>query len=219
MNAVSYLRVSGTGQADGDGFPRQADATQAFADTKGFTLVACFFEAFTGTRDDRPAFLAMLEYCDEHDVRTILVERMDRWARKFSTGEALAEMCRQRGITVINCATGDNLTDDESDPDAWFIGALSLLMAEWDKRKVVHRMSIAKARIRKERGKCDGRKGYADTPGFEHIVARAANYRSDGMSYARIAEVLASENVPTMYGGKWRAGVVHQMLNAAGGQT
>ena len=58
----------------------------------------------------------MLEYCAAVGIDTILIERMDRWARKFSAGETLIEMCRQAKLHVYNCATGDELTDDDPDP-------------------------------------------------------------------------------------------------------
>lgn len=212
MNAVMYLRISSTSQSDGDGFPRQAESVQQYADARQITIVNCFYEVFTGTRDDRPAFLAMLNYCAEHGVDRILIERMDRWARKFSAGERLVEECRQRELTVINCATGENLTDDEPDPDMWFIGALSLLMAEWDKRKVVHRTGKARARIRKELGKCEGRKGYLDLPQFQQAIERARELRAQRMTYRGIASVMNSESLPTMTGTPWSGGSVHKML-------
>lgn len=216
MNAVMYLRVSSSGQSDGDGFPRQAEAIEHYATGQKITLAACFFEAISGADEDRPAFLAMLDYCVDTGASTILIERMDRWARKFSTGEALIELCRQRGLTVINCATGDNLTDDSPDPDVWFIGALSLLMAEWDKRKISHRLSVARGRIRKELGKCDGRKGYHDDPDFPEgpaIIQRARELRRSKHTYREIATILASENRPTKNGGQWHPSTVRKILS------
>jgi DNA invertase Pin-like site-specific DNA recombinase len=215
MNAVMYLRVSSAGQSDGDGFPRQADAIQRYADCHKLAIATCFFEAISGADDDRPAFVAMLDYCVEVGVKTILIERMDRWARKFSTGESLIEDCRQRGLTVVNCATGDNLTDDTPDPDVWFIGALSLLMAEWDKRKLSHRMSVAKTRLRKANGKCDGRKGYRDDPNFPQgpaIIELARQLRKSGMPYREVAATLERNNLPTMNGGRWQPNTVRKML-------
>lgn len=214
MIALSYCRVSGVSQTDGDGFPRQFETQERYANNHGHSIFACFYEAFTGTREDRPAFLAMLNFCQESGIKTVLIERMDRLARKFSTGEALIAACQKAGVTIINTSTGDILTDDSPDPDNWFIGSLFLLMAEWDKRKVVHRFNEAKTRIRKQGRKCDGPKGYSEIPQWAHVVETARQHRNSGSTYLQIADILNSQGIPTMKNKRWHASTVRQMLNA-----
>ena len=61
--AFAYLRVSGKGQVDGDGFPRQLAAIEAYAKANGLTLAKVFREqGISGTKEleNRPALQALL---------------------------------------------------------------------------------------------------------------------------------------------------------------
>ena len=50
--AFAYLRVSGKGQVDGDGFPRQLAAIQAYAKANGLTLAKVYREeGVSGTKE------------------------------------------------------------------------------------------------------------------------------------------------------------------------
>jgi len=44
MACFAYLRVSGKGQLDGDGFPRQEQAIRTYAAAHGYTIVKVFAE-------------------------------------------------------------------------------------------------------------------------------------------------------------------------------
>jgi DNA invertase Pin-like site-specific DNA recombinase len=214
MDAVSYSRCSSVGQADGDSFDRQGATQDRFATLHHYNLVACFFEAITGTSDDRPAFNAMLDWCVDNGVTHILIERMDRLARKFSVGETLIAMCRKLGLTIIDCSTGENLTDDDPSPDAWLNAAFRLMVAEWEKRNLVYRTGQARARIRQSGRKCDGRKGYRDLPQFSQALQRINDLSNAGLGPTAIANRLNAEQVPTMNGKPWKRGTVHQILGS-----
>ena len=59
VKAYAYLRVSGKGQVEGDGFPRQRQAIKKYAATNGIKLVQFFEEqGVSGTVEnmDRPAW-------------------------------------------------------------------------------------------------------------------------------------------------------------------
>jgi DNA invertase Pin-like site-specific DNA recombinase len=64
QNAVSYLRVSGKGQIEGDGFDRQREAVERYAKTSGFDVLDEYRdEGVSGTRElaDRPGLAALLD--------------------------------------------------------------------------------------------------------------------------------------------------------------
>lgn len=209
--AVMYLRCSSVNQIDGDSFERQANAVQRYADDNSITIIACFFEAFTGTSDDRPAFNDMLEFCHHSGANNILIERMDRWARKFSVGEYLTELCRSGGLNVINASNGTILTEDEPTPSAWLAIAFEQLLAEYEKRTIVYRTGQARARIRKETGKCEGRKGIRELN--PQAVNRIWQLQQQlGNKPNAIADKLNLEQIPTIKGGPWRASTVHREL-------
>lgn len=212
MIAVAYLRVSGQGQLDGDGFPRQAEVVERFAALHGHTIVNVFFEDFTGKAEDRPAFNAMLEWCATNDVAIVLVENMERFSRKFSTGEFLVSACQARHLKVYECTSGDELTDDDPNPDVWLRGAFKMLMAEYDRRKIVHRTRTARLRIRNSGRKCEGRKGCKELN--PQAVARIWQLHEQlGNKPTAIASQLNSEGVPSISGKPWKSGTVHGIIS------
>ena len=78
IQAVAYLRVSSVGQVQGDGFPRQREAIQTYAERSGIEVVGEFRdEGVSGTTEhaDREGFTSLLERIAGNCVRLVLVER------------------------------------------------------------------------------------------------------------------------------------------------
>ena len=66
QQAFGYIRVSGKGQVDGDGFDRQRQAIEACASASGLQVVNYFQEeGVSGTKEDRPALARMLVDMEE----------------------------------------------------------------------------------------------------------------------------------------------------------
>jgi DNA invertase Pin-like site-specific DNA recombinase len=77
--AYGYVRVSGKGQVEGDGFRRQEAEIQAFAQANGYEVVHVYREeGISGTAGeaDRPAFQEMVSAIYAM-VRTVIVEGLD----------------------------------------------------------------------------------------------------------------------------------------------
>src|ERR1039457_1425659 len=84
IKAFGYLRVSGKGQVDGDGFPRQLQAINAYAAEHDINIVKVFREnGVTGSKEsmDRPAWAEMITALHGNSVRTIIIEKLDRLSR------------------------------------------------------------------------------------------------------------------------------------------
>ena len=89
-HAVSYLRVSGLGQVDGDGFHRQRESIQERARMLDLEIVREFRDAgVSGTKalQDRPGLTALVEHAAGNGARTVLVEKADRLARDLIDSE------------------------------------------------------------------------------------------------------------------------------------
>lgn len=216
--AVAYVRVSSAKQLDGDGPERQSERIRAYASANGLHVAQDFTEDVSGTKDtsERPIFAEMLSWCGEHGVQTILVEKMDRWARDLIVGELLLSQCRQMEITVIDCSTGLNLTEQSDDPYAKFVRQIMGAAAELNKNIFVHQTAKARRRKAERTGKCEGRKGYLDDPKFPQgpaVVARARELRRSLLTCDAIADVLQREGLPTKSGTAWTGKKVHSMLN------
>src|SRR6185503_3243528 len=67
------------------------------------------------------------------------------------------------------------------------LGAVS----QFEKASLVTKLAAARKRQRRERGKCEGRKGYRETR--PAMVERARVLRREGQTLAQVAAVLAAE--------------------------
>src|SRR5437762_832008 len=95
-DAFGYIRVSGKGQLDGDGFPRQRRAISQYAAVNGYRIVRWFEEkAVRGaeTWENRPAWMEMME--NLNGVRTILIERLDQRTIRYPLTAAYWLMARR----------------------------------------------------------------------------------------------------------------------------
>lgn len=84
MKAVMYLRVSGASQIDGNGFDRQIETIQAYANSSDYQIMGDEERAVPGKTgfEERPPFMTMLADLLSNVCRTIIVERLDQLARE-----------------------------------------------------------------------------------------------------------------------------------------
>ena len=106
VKAFAYLRVSGLGQVDGDGFDRQLIAIKKYAASNGMKLVGVYREeGVSGKTDsfDRPAWTQMVEDMQSNGaVTTVLIERLDRLARDLLIQETLLAEMKKQGLTLVS---------------------------------------------------------------------------------------------------------------------
>ena len=97
MKAFAYLRVSGRGQVDSDGFDRQLSAIRSYASGQGISIARVFREGVSGTIAgmDRPAWVEMI------------IEKLDRLARDLMIQEHIIADLQRRGITLVSVAEPD----------------------------------------------------------------------------------------------------------------
>jgi DNA invertase Pin-like site-specific DNA recombinase len=106
-NAFAYLRVSGKGQLEGDGFTRQLSAIRKYADTNGLRVTRVFREAgVSGTQDleNRPALQDLLVALHSNGTRLIMVERLDRLARDLMIQEAIIADMKRNQFELVSVA-------------------------------------------------------------------------------------------------------------------
>ncbi len=214
IQAVSYLRVSSVGQVDGDGFPRQREAVEAYAARSGIQLVGEFRdEGVSGTTEhtDRDGFTALLKRVAGNCVRVVLVERSDRLARDLLVQETLLNSLMKLGVKVIDASSGLDLTD-ESDPSRRLIRQVLGAVAEHDKACLVAKLRKARERKRVTTGRCEGRKPYGIRVGEDRGLQRIKALKEEGKSLRLIAATLNAEGVPTRGGKAWSFGTVARLV-------
>jgi DNA invertase Pin-like site-specific DNA recombinase len=197
QQAISYLRVSGKGQLDGDGFDRQREAIARFAASAGYLLVAEFREeGVSGTT--------------ELEGRKAL---MDGLARDAFVQESIIRQAIRVGARILT-ADGDDLTDDEN-PARKLTRQIFGAIAEFEKRCLVLKLSAARARVRKTTGRCEGRKPFGSRDGESKIVEQIQGLRSNGLTFAAIAERLNADGARTRQGKPFSPGYVYHVARRA----
>jgi DNA invertase Pin-like site-specific DNA recombinase len=215
--AVSYLRVSGQGQIDGDGFPRQREAVERYANRQGLDLVAEFRdEGVCGANElsNRAGLADLLDRVESNGVRLVLVERADRLARDLLVQEVLLAQLLERGVQVYG-ADGTDLTVADGCPTRKLIRQVLGAVAEFEKSVTVLKLRAARERKRRQSGKCEGRKGFGEVDQTEAATLdrirqlRRKPRKADRLSFQQVADQLNAEGLPTRTGTAWSKGSVH----------
>jgi DNA invertase Pin-like site-specific DNA recombinase len=214
--AFAYVRVSGKGQVDGDGFPRQLAAIRGYAKANDIKIVQTFKdEGVSGSVEstDREGFADMMVALLSNGVTTVIIEKLDRLARDLMVQEtAIAEM-KKNGFTIISVAEPDLMA---SDPTRILMRQMLGAVAQYDKSQIVLRLRAARMRKRAQTGRCEGAKPYGTLPGEAEIIDRMKAMRSTGMGFDRIADALNRECVKPRRGAKWHGLTVNKILTGKG---
>src|SRR6516162_1340956 len=110
--------------------------------------------------ESRPGFAAMLARIAGNGVRTIIVETASRFARDLMVQEVGFAMLRDLGIALIATDSPTSFLDDG--PTSKLIRQILGAVAEFDKAMTIAKLKGARDRVRRQRGKCEGRKSYAE---------------------------------------------------------
>lgn len=162
---VAYLRTSSATNVGGDSGPRQREAILAYATRAGLTVAQEFYDAAVSGADpldQREGFTALLAWCAETGVRTILVENASRFARDLIVQETGYALLKGQGFTLIAADDPDAFTADT--PTARMVRQILGAVSEFEKANLVAKLKGARDRASATAGKrVEGRKGYADT--------------------------------------------------------
>ncbi|HEX4320712.1 MAG TPA: recombinase family protein [Acidobacteriaceae bacterium] len=210
--AFAYLRVSGKGQVEGDGFDRQAEAIRKFATASNIKIVKTYREeGVSGTTDwgNRPAFSEMMAALLSNGVTTVLVERMDRCARDLMVQESIVADFKRKGLEFISVSEPDLCSDD---PSRILMRQMLGAFFQYEKTLLVAKLKGARVRVRAATGSCEGRKPYGDRPGETKVIDRIVTLRQAGAAIDTIAETLNAEGVSSRSGGSWYGSAVRNVL-------
>ncbi|MEM7729059.1 MAG: recombinase family protein [Pseudomonadota bacterium] len=163
--AVAYLRTSSAANVgeDKDSHKRQLAAIEAYADRAGLEIVATFYDAAVSgadALDARPGFMDALGHVGEHDVRTIVVETANRFARDLIVQEAGFAKLKEAGIELIAADDPDAFTADT--PTAIMVRQILGAVSQFEKASIVAKLKGARDRVKAQRGKCEGRKSHRE---------------------------------------------------------
>jgi DNA invertase Pin-like site-specific DNA recombinase len=219
--AAGYLRTSSTTNVgDGkDSEARQRKAIESYAKVAGIVIVDWFYDAAVSGADPieaRPGFAALLARIAGNGVRTIVVETANRFARDLMVQEVGFAMLRDLSVTLIAADSPSSFLDDG--PTSKLIRQILGAVSEFDKAMIVAKLKGARDRARRARGKCEGRKAYAERENGQELVAAARQFRANPSgrphSLRKIAAHLAERGYVTPSGRPYSASAIASMLGA-----
>ena len=213
--AFAYLRVSGKGQIDGDGFPRQLEAVRTYAQAQAIRIVKVFREeGVCGANDleDRPALMALLEALAADGVKLVLIESLNRLARDLMVQETIIADFRKQGFELISVTEPELL---KNDPTRILMRQIFGAISQYEKCMIVLKLRGARQRMKAATGRCEGRKPYGFYEGEQTPLVRMKELRDSGMGYDRIAEALNAEGLKPRTGERWWGKTVNNILTVS----
>ena len=211
--AFGYLRVSGKGQVDGDGFPRQLKAIREYAAAHEIKIVSVYREeGVSGTKDsaDRPAWSELMTALHANGVRVVIIEKLDRLARDLMVQETIIADLRKHGFELVSVAEPDLMAND---PTRILVRQMMGAVAQYEKSQIVLKLRGARLRKRTKEGRCEGRKPFGYYEGEPAALDRIKALRAEGLGFDRIAARMNEERIPSRTGKPWHGVVVNRILS------
>ena len=210
--AHAYLRVSGKGQVEGDGFTRQLKAIKEYATSHDIKIVNVYREeGVSGTTEsaNRPAWSELMTALHANGVRVVIIERLDRLARDLMVQETIIADLRKNGFEVVSVAEPDLMA---TDPTRILVRQMMGAVAQYEKSQIVLKLRGARMRKKASTGRCEGRKPYGFFEGEAEVLKRIKALRAEGLGFDRVAAKLNEEGVPTRTGKPWHGVVINRIL-------
>ena len=116
--ALLYERLSRDDELQGEScsIQHQKAMLEDYAQRNGFPRFKHFTDdGVSGTRFDRPGFMAMMEEVEDGNVEAIIIKDMSRMGRDYLKVGQVMELLRQRGVRLI--AINDNVDSANGDND------------------------------------------------------------------------------------------------------
>ena len=168
-----YARVSTKGQArDGNSLEVQEYALRA----EGAAEI--YVDSFTGTKVERPELDKLLSKLQSGD--TLMVTKLDRFARTAAAGSQLIEGLISKGIKVNVLNMGK--MDDSS--TGRLIRHIMLAFAEFERDMIIQRVSEGKAAARQNPDFREGRPRKYTEKQLRHAMTLLSSH-----SYSQVAEM------------------------------
>jgi DNA invertase Pin-like site-specific DNA recombinase len=220
-HAVSYVRVSGKGQADGDGPERQRQAIARFAHGYRLQIVEEHSDlGVSGTKElaGRPGLASLIDRLESNGIRTVIVERADRLARDLMVQEVILNQFAKIGARILT-ADGVDLTSSD-DPTRRLIRQVLGAVSEFEKNVLVLKLRAARERKRSRGERVEGVKPYGYQPAEKAVIDRMKRLRRKPakgrrLPIAEIAAQLNAEGHRNRAGREWSVQMVHHVLKSA----
>lgn len=143
----------------------------------------------------------------------MLVERPDRLARDTLESLLILKKLQEQKIKVITAEGGLEMTPGEvTDPTSKLLVQLMSMLAEYEKSSLVHKMRVARERVRRKTGRCEGAKPFGYYPQEQATARRLVKLWREGLTYQQIANCLNEEKILSRRGKSWNRSTVRRII-------
>ncbi|MCU1325132.1 MAG: Resolvase, N-terminal domain [Bryobacterales bacterium] len=212
--AFAYLRVSGKGQIDEGGVPRQFKAIREYAKANEIEIVRLFEgKGVSGAVEgiNPRVWAEIVGMISADGVKTLLVERLGRLGWDLPTQEYILHGLKKRGITLVSVTEPDlGSTDPTREMLRQSLGEVD------QKNDFISKFRAARQRKKAKEGRCEGAKPYGHRPGEEAVIGRMKELRAAGLGFDKIAAQLNAEGLKPRRGERWHGLTVNRTLTGKG---
>ncbi len=205
MRAITYARVSTGKQAEsGLSLDDQAERMGREISRRGWELVEAHTDAGRSGRTgkSRPALEAALEALAAGEADALVVAKLDRLARSTIALSRIMQTSQEQGWALVILDPDLDTSTAAGRLTATVLGAV----AEYESELIADR-----ARMTHRRRKAAGHRAGQAPILSDELRHRIADTRTGGASFARIADELNAEGIPTAKGGRWHASTVRHV--------
>ena len=205
MRAITYARVSTGKQAEsGLSLDDQAERMGRELDRRGWELVEAHTDAGRSGRTgkSRPALEAALDALAAGEADALVVAKLDRLARSTIALSRIMQTSQEQGWALVILDPDLDTSTAAGRLTATVLGAV----AEYESELIADR-----ARMTHRRRKAAGHRAGQAPILSDELRHRIADTRTGGASFARIADELNAEGIPTAKGGRWHASTVRHV--------
>jgi len=223
IRAAAYVRVSTSGQIDGESLNTQRSTIQAYCTERNWELSKVYEDAgISGAKDDRPALQSLLLAVKAGETQAVVVKDLSRFGRSARDLLNNIQTLKDCSVTFISLKEGI----DGSGPYGLFMLTILAAIAELEMEMITSRMKENRlARWRDRRIFC-GKPPYGYgwnakekrieiVPDQGEVYSRIIReYLDLGRSLNDISIDLNAEGVPTRTNGssRWSSGTLSKIL-------
>lgn len=206
LRAVGYARVSTEEQeSSGLGLDAQRDTIERECERRGWPLKHLHHDVASGkSLRRRPAFGDALRTLADGRAEVLVVAKLDRLSRSVGDFAEVLALSRSGSWEIDVCDLGVDTTT----PSGKMVAQVMMVLAEWEREMISDRTRSALA-VARSRGTTLGRPRNVS----DETVRLIRVLRDSGSSWAKVAETLTGEGVPTAQGGQWRASTVRKLYD------
>lgn len=155
----------------------------------------------------------MLTDCRTNGVSVVVFERLDRLARDIFIQERIMRECLKNGIALVSSEEPDL---DSTTPARVMIRQMLGVFSQYDKAQIVAKLKVARERMKRETGRCEGEKPYGHYEDEKPILDLIIKLSSDGLTVSEIVRKLNETGIEPRRSTLWRHFLVVKLLDRLG---